>query len=60
MASLLVSLPKWQSDCLLPVAFGWLVDELQGVPRVTNEHMRSLLSGEWGFDDFLKRGGLLC
>ena len=27
-----------------------------GVPRVTNAHMKKLLAGEWGFEDFLKRG----
>ncbi|WIA33788.1 hypothetical protein OEZ86_006901 [Tetradesmus obliquus] len=28
----------------------------RGVPRVTNEHIGKLKAGEWGFEDFLKRG----
>jgi DNA-directed RNA polymerase III subunit RPC2 len=28
----------------------------RGVPRVTNEHIAKLKAGEWGFEDFLKRG----
>jgi DNA-directed RNA polymerase III subunit RPC2 len=28
----------------------------RGVPRVTNEHIGKLKVGEWGFEDFLKRG----
>ena len=32
----------------------------RGVPRVTNEHIGKLKAGEWGFEDFLKRGELCC
>lgn len=31
-----------------------------GVPRVRDEHIGKLKSGEWGFQDFLRAGEALC